>query len=155
MNTLVGASAASGSNSTSTYKASQSSLKWFNSLGADIVTLRGYIGKKTEKERTIIPAVDCGIRIVTSCLCLYSMRDNRWIRLGDLDLLGLLLLVLPPHPGTALLADLGLHPRSASPACPLCFVSTELSLIMESRRYMHGDRYMHGIISLCSPSTNL
>jgi len=40
----VGASAASGSNSTTTYKASKNSLKWFNSLGADIVTLRGYIG---------------------------------------------------------------------------------------------------------------
>lgn len=78
---------------------------------------------------------------------------DRWIRLGDLDLLGLLLYVLPPHPGTALLADLGLHPRSTGATCPLCFVGTKLSLIMESRRYMHGDWYMHGIILLRSPST--
>jgi hypothetical protein len=147
----VGASAASGSNSTTTYKASKNSLKWFNSLGADIVTLRGYIGK-TDAKGTTTASVECKIRYISSYWRLHLMYD-RWIRLGDLDLLGIRLYVLPPHPGTALLADLGLHPRSAGAACHLCFIGTKLSLIMESRRYMHGDWYIHGIISLCSPST--
>ena len=148
----MGASAASGSNSTTTtYKASKSSLKWFNSLGADIVTLRGYIGK-TDGNGTTTAAVECEIRNISSCLRLHLLCD-RWIRVGDLDLLGLRLYVLPPHPGTTLLADLGLHPRSAGAACHLCFIGTKLSLIVESRRYMHGDWYMHGIISLCGPST--